>query len=116
MRMADPKPTFSYLVTEIARRWPSLAYIHVVEPRVSGVDDREVEEGEVRLAHFSVSVFWLSTLQSNDFLREIWKPRPFISAGGYTREVALEVAETKNDLIAVGRLFISNVSEQPTRE
>ena len=47
--------------------------------------------------------------QDNDFLRDIWKPRPFISAGGYTRQLALEGAQTKNDLIAIGRLFISNV-------
>ncbi|EKM48553.1 uncharacterized protein PHACADRAFT_202675 [Phanerochaete carnosa HHB-10118-sp] len=46
--------------------------------------------------------------ESNDFLREIWGERPFISAGGYNRELALEAAETKGDLIAVGRLFISN--------
>ena len=48
--------------------------------------------------------------QSNDFIREIWSPRPIISAGGYNRDRALEVAETKGDLIAFGRLFISNVS------
>ena len=51
----------------------------------------------------------LNPAQSNDFLREIWSPRPLISAGGYTRELALEVAETKGDIIGVGRLFISNV-------
>ena len=43
-------------------------------------------------------------------MREIWYPRPLISAGGYTRDHALEVAETKGDLIAFGRYFISNVS------
>ena len=50
------------------------------------------------------------TFQSNDFLREIWSPRPLVSAGGYTRETALEAAETTgNQLVAFGRLFISNV-------
>ena len=53
-----------------------------------------------------------NTDQSNDFLREIWQPRPFISAGGYTAELALEVAENKGDLIAAGRLFIANVRVQ----
>lgn len=48
-------------------------------------------------------------MQSNDFIREIWRPRPLISAGGYNRELALKVAETKGDLIAFGRFFISNV-------
>jgi NADPH2 dehydrogenase len=51
----------------------------------------------------------LTFKKDNDFLREIWSPRPFISAGGYTRELAIDTAETKGDLIAVGRLFISNV-------
>jgi NADPH2 dehydrogenase len=46
--MADPKPAFSYLVSEIARRHPSLAYIHLVEPRVAGPEDREVRKDEVR--------------------------------------------------------------------
>ena len=47
MRMADPEPEFSYVVSEIARRQPSFAYIHLVEPRVMGNIDREVKEGEV---------------------------------------------------------------------
>lgn len=48
--------------------------------------------------------------QSNDFIRDIWRPRPLISAGGYTRETAIDVAEKKGDLIAFGRSFIGNVS------
>ncbi|EKM53345.1 uncharacterized protein PHACADRAFT_259653, partial [Phanerochaete carnosa HHB-10118-sp] len=91
MRMADPKPGFSFLVSEIAERWPSFAYIHLIEPRTEADRDRVVGEGE-----------------SNDFLREIWGHRPFISAGGYDKESAFEVAETKGSLIAAGRLFISN--------
>lgn len=50
-------------------------------------------------------------VKSNDFIREIWKPRPLISAGGYNRETALAVAETKGDLVAFGRYFISNVRQ-----
>lgn len=91
MRMADPKPGFAYLVSEIAKRFSNLAYIHVVEPRVEGNMDREPQEGE-----------------SNDFLREVWGQRPFISAGGYNRELAFKVAEETGNLIAVGRYFISN--------
>ena len=47
--------------------------------------------------------------QTNDFIREIWAPRSLISAGGHTRESALAFAE-RGDLVAFGRLFISNVS------
>lgn len=54
-------------------------------------------------------------VQSNDFIREIWAPRPLITAGGYTRDLALEVAETKGDLIGFGRPFIPNVRECSVR-
>ena len=48
MRMEDPKPQFTYIVENIKEKHPDLAYVHVVEPRVSGNMDREVKEGEVR--------------------------------------------------------------------
>ena len=47
MRMEDPRPTFSYLVEEIVKRHPDFAFIHLVEPRVEGNVDREVQAGEV---------------------------------------------------------------------
>ncbi|OSX62203.1 hypothetical protein POSPLADRAFT_1143395 [Postia placenta MAD-698-R-SB12] len=91
MRMADPKPTFAYLVSRIKELYPEFAYIHVMEPRVDGNVDREVQAGE-----------------SNDFLREIWLPRTYIGVGGYTREDALEQCEKTGELIAFARSFISN--------
>ena len=45
MGMTDPRPTFSYLVSEIAKRQPNFAYIHLVEPRADGVSDSEVAVG-----------------------------------------------------------------------
>lgn len=47
MRMEDPKPTFSYIASQLALRFPSMAYLHVVEPRVQGSTDREADKGEV---------------------------------------------------------------------
>ncbi|GBE84784.1 Probable inactive dehydrogenase [Sparassis crispa] len=91
MRMEDPVPTFTYVVSRIAELYPDLAYIHFVEPWVSGTTDRTVREGE-----------------TNDYFRKIWAPRPVISAGGYTREHALDAADKKGDLIAFGRAYISN--------
>lgn len=94
MRMADPKPTFAHLVTQLRERHPDLAYLHVVEPRVDGhLDIDVVPEGF-----------------SNDFIREIWGSRRLISAGGYTREIAVETADEKGDLIAFSRSFITNAS------
>lgn len=48
MRMDDLKPTFSYLVRQLAQRHSGLAYLHLVEPRVEGSRDRIMSEGEVR--------------------------------------------------------------------
>ncbi len=90
--MKDPKPTYSHLVRELKRRYPSFAYFHVVEPRV---DEN----------HFDKEP---GADQSNDFIREIWAPKPFIAAGGYTRENGIVAAE-KGDLIAYGRWYLANV-------
>ncbi|KAH8110896.1 NADH:flavin oxidoreductase/NADH oxidase [Phellopilus nigrolimitatus] len=98
MHMEHPQPTFAYLVSRIREAYPRFSYIHVVEPRVAGIFDRELLEGE-----------------SNDFLRVIWKgPKSaengsvYLSAGAYTPERALEDAEKKGDLVAFGRSYISN--------
>ncbi|KIY67829.1 NADH:flavin oxidoreductase/NADH oxidase [Cylindrobasidium torrendii FP15055 ss-10] len=91
MKMADPKPTFSYLVGQLAQRHPTLAYLHVVEPRIDGNDDVEAQQHE-----------------SNDFIRQIWAPRPYVTAGAYVRENAFEAASRPGELVAFGRYFISN--------
>ncbi|KAJ7080961.1 hypothetical protein B0H15DRAFT_475017 [Mycena belliarum] len=93
MGMPDPLPTFSYAISQLAARHPGLAYIHLVEPRIYGNVTRE--EGTVG-AH-----------ESNDELRALWAPRPLVRAGGFTRTEALAPAET-GDLVAFGRLYISN--------
>ncbi|KAH8110925.1 NADH:flavin oxidoreductase/NADH oxidase [Phellopilus nigrolimitatus] len=98
MRMADPVPTFSHLVRRIRESYPRFSYINIVEPRAAGDNDRVVQAGE-----------------SNDFLRAIWKTPEseangsvYVAAGGYKPETALETAETKGDLVAFGRYYISN--------
>lgn len=97
MGMQDPKPTFAYLARQIVERHPEFGYIHAIEPRIDATTLRAV-----------VPEGW-----SNDFLRDIWvspeSERRFISAGGYTRPLALEFAGDKDDIIAFGRQFISNV-------
>ncbi|KAJ7481907.1 hypothetical protein FB451DRAFT_1171039 [Mycena latifolia] len=93
MGMPDPLPTFSHVISQLAARHPTLAYIHLVEPRINGSATREA--GTVG-AH-----------ESNDALRALWAPRPFIRAGGFTRADALEAAES-GSLVAFGRFYISN--------
>lgn len=48
MRMEDPIPTFTYLISQIVQRHPDLAYLHVVEPGVAASMDITAQQGEVR--------------------------------------------------------------------
>ncbi|KAJ6555716.1 hypothetical protein B0H10DRAFT_1847694 [Mycena sp. CBHHK59/15] len=99
MAMPDPLPTFSYVLSQLAARHPGLAYVHLVEPRINGSVTRDASS--------------VGTHESNDALRAIWAPRPLVRAGGFTREGALEAAES-GDLVAFGRSYISN-PDLPTR-
>ncbi|KAJ7745581.1 FMN-linked oxidoreductase [Mycena maculata] len=92
MLMADPVPTFTHLARALAAR-PHLAYLSVVEPRVSGASDVDASAE--------------NAAQSNDFLRALWAPRTLISAGGYNRASALARAEV-GELVAFGRHFLAN--------
>jgi NADPH2 dehydrogenase len=96
MKMADPVPQFTHFVTSLKSKHPNLAYIHLIEPRISAGNDVEDPNEEHHV-------------ESNDFIRAIWQPRPLISAGGFSRESALNTAEEKGGLIAFGRFYISNV-------
>ncbi|KAJ7576135.1 FMN-linked oxidoreductase [Mycena floridula] len=100
MKMGDPKPTFSYLVSKLRELHPDLAYIHAVEPRGDVTLQRLPGEGVDAT---------LPRHYSNDFLRKIWAPKPFIGAGyGWDRNTAMNTAETKGDLAAFCRAFIAN--------
>jgi len=94
MRMEDPIPQFSYFVSELKEKHPNLAYLHIVEPRISGDNDAHAHQ--------------IEEVDSNDFIRKIWKPLPLIVAGGYTPETGIKAAEENGELVAFGRRFISN--------
>ncbi|KAJ7359102.1 hypothetical protein DFH08DRAFT_642095, partial [Mycena albidolilacea] len=85
---------YTHLVTQLRDRYPELAYLHVVKPRVDGSETLDV----------------IKDGYSNDFIRDIWGDRRLISAGVYTRETAIAAAEEKGDLIAFARPYIANVS------
>lgn len=94
MRMADPLPTFEYLVAELKKF--GLAYLHLVEGRISGQSDTDVREGE-----------------TNTSLVRIWdNSSPVLLAGGFTPESAREVVDSTYrdyDVVVVfGRHFIAN--------
>ena len=80
--MSDSLPTFTYVLTQLRDRHPSLAYVHFIEADHGNTDD-------------------------NDPYRETWGPRPCISAS-HNLETANRSAE-KGDIVAFGRWFIANV-------
>jgi len=87
---SDPVRLFSYVVQELNRLAP--AYIHLVEPRVSGGGEESDFKGE----------------SATPTLRKIFKGA-LISAGGYDREGGNAAIENGTaDLIAYGRMAISN--------
>ncbi|VDC06487.1 unnamed protein product [Peniophora sp. CBMAI 1063] len=101
MRMTDPVPTFSAMITHLRDTYAKLLYIHVIEPRIKG--DNTAHESD-----------WAGQRESNDFAHAIWGDRPIIVAGGYNRETALEAAEKDNVIVAFGRDFLAN-PDFPTR-
>lgn len=92
MKMADPKPQFSYYVQELKKL--KLSFIHIVEPRCSGVLDTPTEE-------------------KITYLVDIWDNQsPVLIAGGFKTDSAYEAADVeykgKDVVIVFGRYFISN--------
>jgi len=92
--MEDPIPQFAHIVSTLKTRFPSLAYLHVVEPNVHG--DK---------THHGAK-----TTDSNNFIRTIWAPKRLITAGGYSRDLVSQLAEEyPNEMFAFGKYFLSNV-------
>ena len=84
--MDDPKPTFGYLVQRIKELYPNFAFIDAVEAE-------RPRDGK----------------ESNEFLREIWAPKAFISNSGYDRQKGMELADRTGGLVSYGRYFLANV-------
>lgn len=86
---SDPVATFSWVMERLNDY--SLAYVHLVEPRVDGFSQTDPEQD-------------LST----HYFRGLYTG-VLIGAGGYTRETGNRViAAGDADLVAYGRLFIAN--------
>jgi len=87
---SDPEATFGAFAERLNRY--GLAYLHVIEPRVSGVET--IHEGQAPVA--------------SAFLRELFKG-PIIAAGGFDRAGAEAIlAKGHADVVAFGRHFTSN--------
>lgn len=90
MRMDDPIPQFTDVINKAIQF--DIAYLHLVESRVSGAQD---SDGHDRL----------------DFVYDLWNG-PLLVAGGYTPLEAHELVDRKRPekdiMVIFGRQFISN--------
>jgi N-ethylmaleimide reductase len=87
---SNPEATFGYVADRLNRY--ALAYLHVIEPRVKGIET--INEGQPPVA---------STL-----LRKIYRGN-ILAAGGFNPESAEVIVERRDaDMVAFGRYFISN--------
>ncbi|KAL7316673.1 hypothetical protein PS15m_005745 [Mucor circinelloides] len=92
MATDNVEETWGYLVSELQKNHPGLAYLHLIESR---------------------SNFFLpdhkNTIDTLESYRQVWKG-PFITAGGFSTslEFGNEIAEKTGDLVAYGRAFIAN--------
>lgn len=92
MEKEEREATYTALTKEMRTRFPELAYLHLVEPRIKVVDEVEVEDGE-----------------DLHFIADLWAPKPLLVAGGLKAEDAEIVArQYPNAVPTYGRLFISN--------
>jgi N-ethylmaleimide reductase len=89
MHDSDPERTFGYVAERMNQY--GLAYLHVIEPRIKGIDLIRDEE-PIAARH----------------LRRIFDG-PIIAAGGFTQQSAETILGAGDaDLVAFGRYFISN--------
>lgn len=89
---ADPMPLYTYVANELDKL--GLAYLHLVEPRTSGVGRAEVFHEDVPKAY--------------ELFRPLWKG-VLVTAGGFDGASAEEAVASGNvDVIAFGRPFIAN--------
>ena len=90
MSDSNPPVTFGYVAEALDRR--RIAYLHVIEPRIHGIE--LIAEGQAPVAARHLRPRFSGTL---------------IAAGGFTRRSAEEILEAGDaDLVAFGRYFISN--------
>lgn len=90
MSDSDPAATFGYLTTELDRL--GIAYLHVVEPRIKGIEEIVKDQAPIASQH----------------LRPKFS-RTLIAAGGFSPASAEAVVSFGDaDLVAFGRHFISN--------
>jgi len=110
----DPFETFGYLFTEIKARFPKLAYISVTDNRfgTNSEDDKYFTCDKFRAIIRGIDPNTVSkfTKDSTIVIPEPSTEHPtlFFSAGGYSASEAEPHSERTGDIVAFGRIFISN--------
>ncbi|KAI1420080.1 putative N-ethylmaleimide reductase [Xylaria sp. FL1777] len=93
MKMADPVPQFSDLITKISTL--DLAYLHLIEARIAGIEDAQCAP---------------EPSETLTFAYDLWKG-PLLVAGGFTAESARRLVDVehpdKDVVVTFGRWFIS---------
>ena len=93
MRMEDPVPQFSDLITKLSRL--GLAYLHLVEARIAGIEDAEMPPGPAETLTFAY---------------DLWKG-PLLVGGGFTADSARHLVDVdmpdRDVVVMFGRRFIS---------
>ncbi|KAI5480804.1 NADPH2 dehydrogenase [Pseudohyphozyma bogoriensis] len=90
MTAEETQETYGTLVQELKNAHPNLAYLSIIEPRVSCDDDLE------------------GATETSTALCDLWSPGVILSTGGYSAASALKAAEGReNLLIGFGRHFTS---------
>lgn len=88
----DPLQLYTYLITQINLK--KLAYLHLVEPRSSGVAYKDVDHDDVP--------------EVGELFRSLWDGA-LIVAGNFNRNSAIDVVQKNHaDAVAFGRMFVSN--------
>jgi N-ethylmaleimide reductase len=90
MSDSNPHATFGHVAARLNEY--ELAYLHVIEPRIRGIVEKETTDADV----------------SSKDIRRIYTGT-IVAAGGFTGESAEEIiVDGHADLVAFGRMFIAN--------
>ncbi|KAK1926874.1 hypothetical protein DB88DRAFT_475898 [Papiliotrema laurentii] len=100
MHNPDNIEVFTYLCEQIHKNHPNFGYVHMVESRAD----------PAKLGNWAVASGHDDEAETLDVYRKVFEgsATAFLSAGGYTAEIAREVVKNKGGAVVFGRLFISN--------
>ena len=102
MNNDDNVEVFTYLCQQIRERFPKFAYVHMVESRGD----------PAKLANWATAAGDASDAETLEPFRKIFEGSEtvFMSAGGYTADIAREVIKVHGGAVVFGRMFISSES------